>query len=114
MRSDTVNHGLYLRAAHSFKFNCLLVFFVPEPVGVTRDSTEDPLRHPLRTQALTFAGGGGYMREIGTMWQIGVLTGKPCTLLVQNGLFSAFWHCKKKGETFEGFGRKMAHFIYLS
>ena len=30
-------------------------------------------------------GGGAYMREIGTMWQIGVLTGKPCTFLVQNG-----------------------------
>ena len=40
--------------------------------------------------------GGGYMREIGTMWQIGVLTGKPCTFLVQNGSFSAFWHYKNK------------------
>ena len=30
-----------------------------------------------------FVGGGGgvYMREIGTMWQIGVLTAKPCTFL---------------------------------
>ena len=37
-----------------------------------------------------------YMREIGTMWQIGVLTGKPCTFLVQNGSFSAFWHYKNK------------------
>ena len=36
------------------------------------------------------------MREIGTMWHIGVLTGKPCTFLVQNGSFSAFWHYKKK------------------
>ena len=36
------------------------------------------------------------MREIGTMWQIGVLTGKPCTFLVQNRSFSAFWHCKNK------------------
>ena len=26
-------------------------------------------------------GGGRYMREIGTMWQIGVLAGKPCTFL---------------------------------
>ena len=42
------------------------------------------------------AGGGGYMREIGTMWQIGVLTGKPYTLLVQKGSFSAFWHYKNK------------------
>ena len=24
-------------------------------------------------------GGGGYMREIGTMWQIGLSYGKPCT-----------------------------------
>ena len=37
-----------------------------------------------------------YMREIGTMWQIGVLTGKPCTFLVQNRSFSAFWHYKNK------------------
>ena len=36
------------------------------------------------------------MREIGTMWQIGVLAGKPCTFLVQNGSFSAFWHYKNK------------------
>ena len=36
------------------------------------------------------------MREIGTMWQIGVLTGKPCTFLVQNGSFSAFWHYTNK------------------
>ena len=36
------------------------------------------------------------MREIGTMWQIGVLTGKPCTFLVQNGSFSALWHYKNK------------------
>ena len=36
------------------------------------------------------------MREIGTMWQIGVLTGKPCTFLVQNGSFSAFRHYKNK------------------
>ena len=39
------------------------------------------------------------MREIGTMWQIGVLTGKPCTFLAQNGSYSAFWHYKNK-ETF--------------
>ena len=36
------------------------------------------------------------MREIGTMWQIDVLAGKPCTFLVQNGSFSAFWHYKNK------------------
>ena len=36
------------------------------------------------------------MREIGTMWQIGALTGKPCTFLVQNGSFSAFRHYKNK------------------
>ena len=43
-----------------------------------------------------FGGGGWYMREIGAMWQIGVLTGKLCTFLVQNGSFSAFWHYKNK------------------
>ena len=33
-----------------------------------------------------------YMREIGALWQIGVLTGKPCVFLVQNWSFLAFWH----------------------
>ena len=37
-----------------------------------------------------------YMGEIGTMWQIGVLTGKPSTFLVKNRSFSAFWHYKNK------------------
>ena len=32
-------------------------------------------------------GGGGYMREIGTMWQIGVFAGKPCTFVLKNGSF---------------------------
>ena len=55
--------------------------------------------HALRTVFIlgggeVGVGGGGYMREIGTMWQIGVLTGKPCTFLVQNRSFSAFWHYK--------------------
>ena len=36
------------------------------------------------------------MREISTMWQIGILTGKLCTFLVQNGSFSVFWHYKNK------------------
>ena len=43
-----------------------------------------------------------YMREIGTMWQIGVLTGKPCTFLVQNRSFSAFWHYKNKERLSKG------------
>ena len=43
------------------------------------------------------------MREIGTMWQIGVLTEKPCTFLSQNGSFSAFWHYKNK----ERFSRRL-------
>ena len=34
-------------------------------------------------------------RVIGAMWQLGVLTGKPCTLGVKNGSFSAFWRHKK-------------------
>ena len=29
--------------------------------------------------------GGGYMREMGAICQIGVLTWKPCTFRVQNG-----------------------------
>ena len=42
------------------------------------------------------------MREIGTMWQIGVLTGKPCTFLVKNRSFSAFWHYKNKERPSKG------------
>ena len=49
------------------------------------------------------------MREKGTMWQIGVLTRKLCTFSVQNGSFLSFFGITKKGQTFEGFGRKMAH-----
>ena len=43
------------------------------------------------------------MREIGTMWRIGVLTGKPCTFLLQNGSFSAFSHYKNKESFSRGF-----------
>ena len=43
-----------------------------------------------------------YMHEIGTMWQIGVLTKKPCTFLVQNRSFSAFWHYKNKERLSKG------------
>ena len=36
-------------------------------------------------------GGGGYMREMGAICQIGVLTWKPCTFWVQNGcIFGLF------------------------
>ena len=52
-------------------------------------------------------GGYLYMREIGTMWQIGVLTGKPCTFLVQNGSFSAFWHYKNKERLSKGLDVKL-------
>ena len=51
-------------------------------------------------------GGGGYMREIGTMWQIGVLTGKPCTFLDQNRSFSASWHYKNKEKISRGLAIK--------
>ena len=35
--------------------------------------------------------GGGYMREMGAICQIGVLTWKPCTFWVQNGsIFGLF------------------------
>ena len=42
------------------------------------------------------------MREIGTMWQIGVLTGKPRTFFVLNRSFSAFWHYKNKARLSKG------------
>ena len=41
------------------------------------------------------------MREIGTMWQIGVLTGKPCTFLAQMGHFRRFG-TTKIGRDFRG------------
>ena len=50
--------------------------------------------------------GSPYMREIGTMWQIGVLTGKPSTFLAQNGSFSAFWHYKNKERLSRGLNVK--------
>ena len=53
------------------------------------------------------------MREIGTMWHIGVLTDKACISFVQNGSFSAFWHFKNKERTFERFGREMGTFLLL-
>ena len=46
------------------------------------------------------------MREVGTMWQIGVLRGKPCTFSVQNGSFSAFWHYKDKERLSRGWDVK--------
>ena len=42
------------------------------------------------------------MHQIGIMWQIGVLTGKPCAFLVQNGSFSVFWHYKNKERLLRG------------
>ena len=45
------------------------------------------------------------------MWQIGVLTGKLCTLLLKNGSLSAFSHYKdkkKERESFQGFRRRFA------
>ena len=52
------------------------------------------------------ATGGGRMCEIGVFWQIGVLTGKPCTFLVQNGLFSASCHYKDKERLSRGLDEK--------
>ena len=37
-----------------------------------------------------------YMREIGAMWQLGVLTGKPCTFLVKMGHFQRFGTIKMR------------------
>ena len=45
------------------------------------------------------------MHEIGTMWQIGVLTGKPCFFLVKNQSFSAFWQYKNKERLSKGLVR---------
>ena len=59
------------------------------------------------------AGCAGYMREIGTMWQIGVLTGKPCILWSKMGHFRRFGNYKNK-ERLSRFGRRMAHSFYLS
>ena len=42
------------------------------------------------------------MREIGAMWQIGVLTWKWCTFLIQNVSFSAFWHYENKERPLRG------------
>ena len=46
------------------------------------------------------------MRETGTMWQIGVLAGTPCTFLLQNGSFSAFWHYENKERLSRGLDEK--------
>ena len=54
-----------------------------------------------------------YLREIGTVWQIGVLTGKPCTFLGPKWVTFGVLALQKWGETFEGFGGKMAHSFYL-
>ena len=47
-------------------------------------------------------GQGLYMREIGTIWQIGVLTEKPCTFLLKNGSLSAFSHFNTKERDWRG------------
>ena len=43
-----------------------------------------------KRQVVEGGGGGLHMRETGTMWQIGVLTGKPCTFGAQMGHFRRF------------------------
>ena len=54
-----------------------------------------------------------YMREIATIWQIGVPTQKPCTFGPHWVIFGTLAPYKW-GEGFEGFGRKMTHSFYLS
>ena len=51
-----------------------------------------------------------HVREIGTMWQVGVLIGKLCTFVIFGVLALT-----KKGETFEvgPFGRKNGTFLLL-
>ena len=43
------------------------------------------IRTPIVWHIFCTYGGGGYVREIRTMWRIGALTGKPCTFLVHTG-----------------------------
>ena len=43
------------------------------------------------------------MREIGTMWQIGILTEKLCFFVVRNGSFSAFWRYSNEERVLRGF-----------
>ena len=63
---------------------------------------EEDDRNLFETRADQKGGLHDLMSEIGTMWQIGVLTGKPCTFLVQNESFSAFWHYKNKEKLLRG------------
>ena len=42
------------------------------------------------------------MREMGAMWQIGVLAGNPSLFLLQNGPFPAFSHHTKIRRVFRG------------
>ena len=48
-----------------------------------------------------------HMREIGTMWQIGVLAGKPCTFLGPKWvIFGVLGHYKNKERLSRGLGMK--------
>ena len=49
------------------------------------------LKFALASSFFFFLGGGVYMREMGAICQIGVLTWKPCTFWAQNGfIFGLF------------------------
>ena len=64
---------------------------------------------------ISLGGGTPYMREIGTTWQIGVLTawGKPCTFWSKMGQFRRFGTTKIRWD-FSLFRRKMVLFFHFS
>ena len=55
-----------------------------------------------------------YMREIGTMWQIGVLTGETEHSFGPKWVIFGVLAPQEEGESFEGFGHEMSHSFYLS
>ena len=59
-------------------------------------------------------GGGVYMREIGTMWQIGILIGKLCTFFDQMGHFRRFGTTKNKERLSRGLNVNWHIPFYLS
>ena len=71
----------------------------PNIVAVTEEGAE--LSPNARSANARFKIGG-----IRTMWQIGVLTGKPCTFLASNGSFSVFWHYNNKERVSRGLDLK--------
>ena len=53
----------------------------------------------------------GYMREIGALWQIGVLTGKRCSFLGPKWVIFRVLALQKQGETFDILSPRSMSFI---